>query len=111
MASIEVVEELPETTRGAGGFGSTGVSEDVKLQDQENQCNTANTKRQRTSQCESLLLFLHDMCKVIGDERKSTLKVAALSEDVRLIAAMKEYERTQSSSELIETVDIIIKNL
>ena len=51
------------------------------------------------------------MCKVIGDERKSTLKVAALSEDVRLIAAMKEYERTQSSSELIETVDIIIKNL
>ena len=111
MASIEEVEELPETTRGAGGFGSTGVSEDVKLQDQENQGNVANTKRQKTSQCESLLLFLHDMSKVIGDERKSTLKVAALSEDVRLVAAMKEYEKTQSSSELIETVDIIIKNL
>lgn len=26
MAPIEEVNELPETTRGAGGFGSTGIA-------------------------------------------------------------------------------------
>ena len=105
MASIEEVDELPETKRGAGGFGSTGVSEDV-----ENKGDIANTKRQRTSQCETLLLFLHDVSSLIGDKRKSSLKAAALKEDVRLVAAMKEYMKTQSRAELIETVDIIIKN-
>ena len=30
MASVEEVEDLPDTARGAGGFGSTGVSQPVE---------------------------------------------------------------------------------
>jgi hypothetical protein len=118
MANIEEVAELSATTRGAGGFGSTGVSGSVPAQDENTNVNVkvaaassddSTAKRHKSSNVPSeLLLFLHEVSSVLGADRVQSLKPLALSGDARLLAAHDEYRLTKSNSELLSTIDIVL---
>ncbi len=135
MASLEEVTELPASERGTGGFGSTGVSSANRDADVSNEI----TKRLKTGNtlCQNnfmslfftftsiistpdnsadaetisrLLVFLDSMSESLGDQRRVALKKLALQSDIRVIAAMEEYNTSQSISALLETVDILLDN-
>jgi hypothetical protein len=54
------------------------------------------------------LLFIASVSTEIGDERRKKVKALALSGDKRVVAAMLEYRGTGSSTNLIETLDLIL---
>ena len=113
MASVEEVQELTSTDRGAGGFGSTGVNVGNAAQEiglgQESACAVKRIREASAGAEGDMLLFLHEVAAVIGETRKTQLKAAALECDSRLFAAMSEYRCTSSDVDLVETLDIIIK--
>eukprot|EP00618_Florenciella_parvula_P014253 CAMPEP_0119467264 /NCGR_PEP_ID=MMETSP1344-20130328/1533_1 /TAXON_ID=236787 /ORGANISM="Florenciella parvula, Strain CCMP2471" /LENGTH=246 /DNA_ID=CAMNT_0007499621 /DNA_START=147 /DNA_END=887 /DNA_ORIENTATION=+ len=128
MAPVEEVEELPDTNRGAGGFGSTGVTN--ALQENSNSTNTLPDAAAPAAKracldaaapppvpdapallpAAQLLLFLSDLevAGALDAETKKSLKAFALSTDERMVACMQVYQTNGVAAEAAETLSVLL---
>ncbi|TFJ80463.1 hypothetical protein NSK_008204 [Nannochloropsis salina CCMP1776] len=117
MAAVVEVEEggeLPETKRGQGGFGSTGVRHQGQLAEREEGGN-GEGKRMRVVEGATsvptgaqLLLMLKEVADS-GEDKDwiKSLKPLALAGDTRMYAAWGAYQCNKDMSDLKETLRLI----
>eukprot|EP01041_Mallomonas_annulata_P001477 gene1478-2840_t len=115
MAKVVEVDELSVTSRGSGGFGSTGVSDsNIHASDEVSKRPRNNDALKSTiasaNHMEELLLFVQDILPMVGPEKKTQLKSLVLAGDLRLLAAMKVYRSDNKEDELKETIDLILSS-
>jgi dUTP pyrophosphatase len=117
MAEAVEVDELPETTRGVDGFGSTGGSAAVR-EDERPPVHTGGVaavppkptdgEPGDTALRGQLLLFVRNISTddsfAVSDEVRRVLKSLALKGDPRLAAAMFAYQKTNDPADLADTL-------
>ena len=101
MAPAVEVQELSETERGAGGFGSTGVSEDVPV----GQKRPISPSTSSISVADLLSLIESDD---IPSELRTSLKILALKQDEGLVAAVSVYSKSGNKDSLLETLRMLV---
>lgn len=104
MVPAVEVQELTETERGAGGFGSTGVSSDTS--------SSGNNKRpiSPTSSIFDLLVFLDGVEELKSKASLRTkLKSLALKEDSRLMACVTVYQANEDMESMLETLKLLVQ--
>ena len=104
MVPAMEVQELTETERGAGGFGSTGVSGDAP--------STSNNKRPispgTTGGLSDMLVFLDGVAELKNNASLRTkLKSLALKEDAKLAACVAAYQVNGNVESLLETFKML----
>eukprot|EP00953_Heterococcus_sp_UTEX-ZZ885_P027478 14740-Heterococcus_DN1.PRE.3 len=118
MAEAIEVEELPETTRGVDGFGSTGGSAAVAEAAETDAVITSGIaavppkpsdgEPGDTALRGQLLLFVRNISTddsfAVSDEVRRVLKSLALKGDPRLAAAMFAYQKTNDPADLADTL-------
>jgi hypothetical protein len=63
---------------------------------------------ENTSSLDDLMLFIHSVSEVVGEERKAKLKMLVLNGgDHKVRAIMAEYSLTSSSSDLNQSIDLV----
>jgi len=119
MAPLREVDELPSTERGAGGFGSTGMTGSIesKGSGESSSSKVRVVAPDGQQSVKELLLFLNGLgdqdnapwIETFGsyDEAKKRLKPLALDNNIGLVAAMQAYEINGDFEDLVETLFII----
>lgn len=99
MVPAVEVEELSDTERGAGGFGSTGISGDVAV----------GQKRPITPSNSSIADLLSLIESVdIPNKLRTSLKALALKQDEGLVAAVEVYGKSGNKDSLMETLRMLV---
>lgn len=112
MANTMEVSNLDETERGAGGFGSTGVSDDLPANKKTRSVSPPNESDDEISheiEVSDMLAFLlevDEICQASKEFRRAVKKLA-LSKDSSLAAAITVCRKTNNTSDLMETLEII----
>ncbi|KAG5180337.1 deoxyuridine 5'-triphosphate nucleotidohydrolase [Tribonema minus] len=116
MAPALEVQELPETERGAGGFGSTGGSRSLQsaLPVSEAAAKKVKLADQGADLTAQMLIFVSSLPDGVTASKADCdkLKLCALSDrSTRLLAAIRAYEATSNVAELQDNLRLILRTL
>ena len=108
LAPVVEVEELEETARGEGGFGSTGMQVDKPETDAE--AGLTKRPREEANIKGDLLLLVSEAMKktLISKEEGAKLKALAFTSDERLAGVLHAFQQNSDDSDLAENLKLVI---
>ncbi|KAJ0406929.1 hypothetical protein ATCC90586_000190 [Pythium insidiosum] len=113
-ADIDVVEEIEETERGAGGFGSTGVEHTLKRPRQPDEPMPASPSP--AGDADVVVRALEQLVKsgALDDAKRVQLKQRAFGASERqhalLSSAMREFLSSQNQQQALEWIDAFLSS-
>ncbi|GLE02425.1 hypothetical protein PINS_up011263 [Pythium insidiosum] len=115
-ADIDVVDEIEETERGAGGFGSTGVEHSLKRPRQPDEPMPSSSSASHAADADVIVQALEQLVQsgAVDDAKRLQLKQRAFGASERqhalLSSAMREYLSSKNQQQALEWIDAFLSS-